>query len=82
VGEARAFWYPLPMSRLRYRTIFDADTSGGRDVLEAWTAGWPPKRSEWILIDPRELERFSRTYQPFPEFPKERRMAHGHALLP
>jgi hypothetical protein len=71
VGEARAFWYPLPMSRLRYRTIFDADTSGGRTVLEAWTAGWAPRPGEWILIEPRELRRFAGTYQPFPEFPGE-----------
>src|SRR5205085_8464004 len=69
VGDAQAFWYPLPMTRLRYRTVFDADTSGGRGVPEAW--GVPEARGARVLVDPAELERFEKTYQPFPPTPAD-----------
>jgi hypothetical protein len=70
VGDAKAFWYPLPMSRLRYRTVFDADTSHGRGIKEAWGVGRGPP-GEWVVVDPMELERFAQTYQPFPPPPPE-----------
>jgi hypothetical protein len=73
VGDAKVFWYPLPMSRLHYRTVFDADTSDGRDILTAWTADpWPASEAQrplWLLIDPAEIRRFQLTYQPFPPAP-------------
>ena len=71
VGDARAFWYPIPMSRLRYRTIFDADTSNGRGILDAWAGPPQDRRNAWLWIDPDELKRFSRTYQPCPPVPDE-----------
>jgi hypothetical protein len=69
VGDANAFWfYQIPMTRLRYRTIFDVDTTN-RGVIEAW-AGPPQSRGgAWMLIDPDELERFEKTYQPLPPLP-------------
>jgi hypothetical protein len=71
VGEAKAFWYPqVPMNRLRYRTIFDADKSAGRGIVEAWKVNEGPP-GEWILIDKPELQRFAQTYQPFPSLPPE-----------
>ena len=70
VGDARAFLYQIPMTRLRYRTVFDADTSGNRGVIEAW-AEPASDGNQWLLIDPIELERFYRTYQPFPPIPAE-----------
>ena len=65
VGDARAFLYQVPMSRLTYRTIFDADTTDG-DVIKAWAGAAPSQGHQWLLIDPMELERFQKTYQPFP----------------
>jgi hypothetical protein len=38
-------------------------------VLEAWTQGWGRTPGERVLIEPNELERFERTYQPFPPIP-------------
>ena len=80
VGDARAFWYPIPMSRLRYRTIFDADTSNGRGLLDAWAGPPQDRRNAWLWIDPEELKRFSRTYQPCPPVPPEI-AAHDRAYL-
>ncbi len=70
VGESRAFWYQLPMRQLRYRTIFDIDTAGGRGDLAAWTAPIPGEQpwlgEQWFVIDPAELRRFHRTYRSMP----------------
>ena len=35
IGDARAFLYPVPMSRLRYRTVFDVK-SDAPDIVQAW----------------------------------------------
>jgi hypothetical protein len=69
VGDARAFFYQRPMGLLKYRTIFDADTSDGRGIIDAW-AGPVGSSPEWLLIDPNELKRFARTYQPFAPIPE------------
>jgi hypothetical protein len=69
VGEARAFWYPRPMSRLRYRTVFDVDTSGGSDVVQAWRGESGP--GDWLLVNPSELQRFANTYWGIPQPPAE-----------
>ena len=61
IGEAKAFAYEMPMSRLRYRTVFDVDLHG-RDPVDAWFDGWPRKEGTTILIDYPELHRFARTY--------------------
>jgi hypothetical protein len=66
VGDGKAFLYQRPMSRLRYRTIFDADTSNGRGIIEAWVGS--DTAPAWLLIDPNELKRFE-SYQPFPPVP-------------
>ena len=71
VGDAKPFVYQRPMSLLSYRTIFDADTSNGRGVIEAWAGPPPATGTQWLLIDPIELERFERTYQPFPPLPAQ-----------
>ena len=36
IGDARAYLYPMPMSHLRYKTVFDVDNSNGRDLIVAW----------------------------------------------
>src|SRR3954451_19455745 len=71
VGDAKAFWYPIPMSRLSYRTVFDADTSDGRGIDAAWGVTAAREAGAWALIDPPELERLEQTYQPFPPLPPE-----------
>ena len=68
------------MSRLRYRTIFDADTSNGRGILDAWAGPPEERRNAWLWIDPEELKRFARTYQPCPSVPPEI-AAHERAYL-
>lgn len=78
VGDAKAFLCTRPMSRLRYRTIFDADTSGGRGILVAW-AGLPDG-TQWLLIDPNELRRFE-SYKPFPPMPPDIAAEHQAYLM-
>lgn len=69
IGEARAFLYPLPTSRLRYRTVFDVQARSGQSILEAWGDLGPIERPIY-LIDPLELVRFSRTYHGLPSVPE------------
>lgn len=59
VGDAKAFFYQLPMSRLYYRSVFDVDTS--LPLSKAYTAGVPSGRVVlWVDLD--ELSRFHATY--------------------
>jgi hypothetical protein len=71
IGDARAFLYQRPMSLLRYHTIFDADTSDGQDIIDAFAGPKPNGVRQWLLIDPTELARFEKTYQPFPPLPPQ-----------
>src|SRR5439155_11082249 len=64
VGDARAFLYATPMSGLHYRTVFDVDVKPGESVVDAWVAG--ATGSPDVVIDPIELDRFSRTYLGIP----------------
>ena len=65
VGDAQVFWYTLPMSRLRYRTPFDVPQGPDAFVTEGYGVnGRGPKT--WLRVAPSEVERFVRTYQPFP----------------
>jgi hypothetical protein len=66
VGDAKAFWFDIPMSRLRYRTVFDVDTSNGRPTIAAWMEGTKDLSDANVVVDPGELERFSRTYKGIP----------------
>ena len=61
IGEAKAFAYEMPMSRLHYRTVFDVDLHG-RDPVDAWFEGCSRNAGTSILIDYAELHRFARTY--------------------
>jgi hypothetical protein len=61
VGDAGAFWYQVPMSRLHYKTVFDVDTSDpNQSIDQAWLAGMPKNAVVWR--DNEELKRFARTY--------------------
>jgi hypothetical protein len=69
VGEAKAFYYTRPMTRLQYRTIFDLDTGDGRTLLEAYGVPAVVPPGEYLLVDPAELERFEKTYRPLAPIP-------------
>jgi hypothetical protein len=61
IGDACAFWYQIPMSRLNYKTVFDVDTSDpAQSIDQAWLAGMPKNAVVWP--DHEELRRFARTY--------------------
>jgi hypothetical protein len=61
VGDACAFLYQIPMSRLHYKTVFDVDTADPNESIEqAWLAGMPADAVIWR--DEPELERFAKTY--------------------
>jgi len=69
VGDAKAFCYRRPMSRLRYRTVFDV--AAGDDWLTAWLGAPPLATPTVVLVDPLEIERFGRTYRQLPALPAE-----------
>jgi hypothetical protein len=71
VGDAKAFLYQMPMSRLSYRTIFDVNAEANPDLIDAFAGPKRPGEKQWLLIDPNELKRFEQTYQPFPPVPAE-----------
>ena len=69
LGDARAFLYDMPMSRMQYRTVFDVPA--GSDESD-WMRGFevvPGKTL--VLIDPSELTRFNRTYRNLPPVPRD-----------
>jgi hypothetical protein len=68
VGDVSPFLYQVPMSRLRYRTVFDVDSSdGSQSIVQDWLAGSDaPIANRLIVIDPAELKRLSRTYYGLP----------------
>jgi hypothetical protein len=65
-GDAKAFWYQIPMSRLTYRTVFDVDVQPGESLIDAWTRGVPEHAI--VVVDPNELSRLSRTYYGLAKF--------------
>ena len=69
VGDARAFWYPFPMTRLRYRTVFDVDVRNGQDLVRAWDGTKPLSGDTWLQVDSAELRRFHKTYWGIPAPP-------------
>ncbi len=68
VGDAKAFLYSRPMSRLRYRTVFDVNGNDGRSPLDAWLGGESGQvQREWfVLVFPGELKRFADSYHAVP----------------
>lgn len=60
-GDAQAYLYPVPMSRLRYRTVMDVDQQEGQDLVEAWVG--QPEKGRTVIVSPSELRRFARTYR-------------------
>ena len=79
VGDAEAFFYPEPISQLEYHTVFDLNTSDGRTLADAYGATGAAKRGEYVWVNPGELERFEKTYQPLPPIPPEWQRAGGRS---
>lgn len=71
IGDARAFVYQIPMTRLRYRTVFDVPDVKGDNIVQAWLGPVPATSKHWLLIDPAELRRFKRTYYSLPPIPQD-----------
>jgi hypothetical protein len=70
VGDAQAFLYMTPTSRLKYRTVFDLP-GDAKDMYEAWL-GVPRERAfGLIVLNPMEVERLSRTYLKVPGLPPD-----------
>ncbi len=65
-GDAKAFFYQIPSSRLRYRTVFDVDAKPGESLISAWLGG---EKVDRIIVDPGELSRLTRTYYGLPPVP-------------
>lgn len=82
VGDAKAFLYPIPTARLRYRTVFDVDAQPAQPIVQAWLAN--QTGSPIVIVDPAELARFARTYTGIPpmtdDFPGPR--DHTFVLTP
>ena len=63
VGDAEAFFYSgIPMTRLKYRTVFDVPGAAGGDWLNKWTGG----ARGTVVVFPGELSRFKKTYLSVP----------------
>jgi hypothetical protein len=64
VGDACAFWFQVPMTRLRYRTVFDVGPPApSGSAVQQWLGGSEaPEAGRVIVISPGELQRLSRTY--------------------
>jgi hypothetical protein len=82
VGEARTFWYQRDMRRLRYRTVFDVDTTTEKDVIKSWTLPQGRGPNDWLLVNPEELHRFNRTYFDIPPLPPQYKDRTEHFLIP
>jgi len=65
IGDAKAFMYPIPMSDLNYRTVFDVDEKQGQSWIQAWLGADAAaiQRDHYLVIDaPAELHRLWRSY--------------------
>ena len=70
VGDAGAFLYQIPMTRLRYRTVFDVP-AGVADPVRAWAGADVIGDPDWLLvINPSEVTRLHGTYAGIPALPR------------
>ncbi len=70
VGDAQTFLQMVNTAQTRYRTVFDVRPDSD-DPIVAWT-GKPLSElgeNEWVLIDPAEISRLSKTYRHVPDVP-------------
>ena len=70
IGDAQAFLYQIPMSRMHYRTVFNVagDTD---DPIDAWIGPQVRGDPNWFLvINPVEIDRLHKTYLYIPALPE------------
>ncbi|HEV8292534.1 MAG TPA: hypothetical protein VGP94_11455, partial [Tepidisphaeraceae bacterium] len=85
IGDAQAFYRPLPMSRLQYRSIFDVVVPPGKNIVDAWLGHDLDelRKDHYILLNPGELNRLSQTYYGIPSVPPQwQRQADQTIILP
>lgn len=70
IGESRAFWFEIPMSRLRYRTVFDVNAKPGDSLIDAWAGSSVPAGANLIVV-PSELNRLADHYSNLPPLTDE-----------
>ena len=64
VGDAKAFLYTMPMTNLRYRTVFDVNVTGAGNAIDAWLGqdAASIRSTHYVIVDHGELRRFAATY--------------------
>jgi hypothetical protein len=71
IGDAEAFLYQIPMSRLHYRTVFDLPANM-TDPIEAWAGPVAKNNPNWLLVvNPLEIDRLHKTYLDVPPVPSQ-----------
>jgi hypothetical protein len=71
VGDAGAFLYQIPMSRLHYRTVFDLPTDVS-DPVAAWVGTAAESDPNFLLVvNPSEIARLHSTYRDVPGLPEK-----------
>jgi hypothetical protein len=71
VGDAQAFLYQIPLSRMHYRAVFNLHT-GTDDPVQAWLGPEPIGNPNWLLmINPNEIDRLHATYFGVPALPPD-----------
>jgi hypothetical protein len=81
VGDSQVFLIQVPMTRLKYRTVFDIDTREKPSAIEAWMGVSQRPADASIFVNPDENERLARTYG-IPELPPEYRRREHFVIEP
>ena len=81
IGESQVFWFPLPMSRLKYRTVFDVGGDATTPALEAWTGLKDRPTDAIYFVNPDEYNRLQSTYWQIPPIPPEWAERREHFLI-
>ena len=63
---AQAFYYQMPSSRLKYRTIFDINARPGQNLIQAWIGR---EVVDVIIVEPVDFWILARTYRNLPPPP-------------
>jgi hypothetical protein len=71
VGDAEAFYFQVPMTRLHYKTVFDLPADDP-DAVDAWAGPAAAGNADWVLvINPPEVARLHATYVGTPPLPAD-----------
>ncbi len=70
IGDANAFFYDVPSSRLIYRSVFDVYIPPGTSVVDGWlgkSVDELRRSGAWVIINTSELNRLCATYRHLPK---------------